>query len=319
MNNLRVVFMGTPIFSVPILEELIKNTNVVLVVTSPDAFVGRKKVLTACPVKELALKYNISVFSPEKIRQDYEEVVKANPDIIITCAYGQIIPKELLELPRLGCINIHASLLPKYRGGAPIHRAIMNGDKETGITIMYMDEGMDSGDIIKKEVVKIENTDNLETLSNKLSLLGKKLIIETLPNILNRTNERIKQNLEEVTYAPIIKREDELINFNRNAEDIFNQIRALSPEPLTYFNLLDNEYKIAECEIIDSKGKPGEIISVDKNSFTIMCLDKGIKITKIKPKGKNIMTVKDFFNGFKKETILGKEVNNYEKKVFKIS
>ena len=319
LNNLKVVFMGTPQFSVPILEELIKNTNVVLVVTSPDAFVGRKKVLTACPVKELALKHNIPVFSPVKIRHDYEDIINVNPDIIITCAYGQIISKELIDLPKLGCVNIHASLLPKYRGGAPIHHAIMNGDTETGITIMYMDEGMDSGDIIKKATIIIEKQDNLESLSNKLSLLGKKIIIETLPSIINGTNKREKQNIDEVTFAPIIKRTDELIDFNRHAKDVFNQIRALSPEPLAYFNLLDNEYKIAECEIVDLEGKPGEIVSADKASLVIMCLDRGIKVTKIKPKGKNVMTVKDFFNGFNKETILGKEVDYNEEKVFKIS
>ena len=318
MNNLRVVFMGTPIFSVPILEELINKTNVVMVVTAPDAYIGRKKILTACPVKELALKHNIPVFSPVKIRHDYEDIINVNPDIIITCAYGQIISKELIDLPKLGCVNIHASLLPKYRGGAPIHHAIMNGDTETGITIMYMDEGMDSGDIIKKATIIIEKQDNLESLSNKLSLLGKKIIIETLPSIINGTNKREKQNIDEVTFAPIIKRTDELINFNNTALEVFNLIRALSPQPLAYFNFLDNEYKIAECEIFDCIGKPGKIILVDKISFTIMCQDKGIRVTKIKPKGKNIMNVKDFFNGFKKEDLLGKEVNINEEKIFKI-
>ena len=144
MKDLKVIFMGTPLFSVPILEKLIINTNVVGVVTSPDAYVGRKKILTPCPVKKCALEHGIKVYSPIKIRDDYEFLKELNPDIIITCAYGQIVPKGVLDIPRLGCVNIHASLLPKYRGGAPIHYAIMNGDEYTGITLMYMDVGMDS-------------------------------------------------------------------------------------------------------------------------------------------------------------------------------
>ncbi len=312
MKKLNVIFMGTPLFSVPILEELINKTNVIMVVTSPDAYVGRKRVLTPCPVKEVALNHNITVFSPVKIRNEYEEIIKMKPDIIITCAYGQIIPKVLLDLPKLGCINIHASLLPKYRGGAPIHHAIMDGEKETGITLMYMAEGMDDGDMIKKESIMIEEKDNLETLSNKLSNLGKKMIIEELPNIINQTNQRIKQNIDEVTFAPIIKREHELIDFNKSSLEVFNLVRALSPEPLPYFKFQNNEYKVAECEVVDLKGLVNNIIEVTKDSFTIMCKDKGLKITKIKPKGKNTMNVRDFFNGFNKDDMLGRDVNEKE-------
>ncbi|MDD2409578.1 MAG: methionyl-tRNA formyltransferase [Bacilli bacterium] len=308
MKKLKVIFMGTPLFSVPILKSLIENTEVILVVTSPDAYVGRKKILTPCPVKELTLKENIPVYSPANIKKDYQEIIDKKPDIIITCAYGQIIPKELIEFPRLGCINIHASLLPKYRGGAPIHHAILNNEKETGITIMYMDEGMDSGDIISKQSVKIEETDNLETLSNKLSLLGREMIIKELPLIINHKNNREKQNPDEVTYAPIIKREHEKIDFNKTARQIFNLVRALSPDPLAYFIIDDIDYKVVECNIVESKGKIGMIINVDKNSFTIMTSDKGIRITKIKPKGKNIMKVSDYFNGYNKNNFINKEV-----------
>lgn len=308
MKKLKVVFMGTPLFSVPILEELIDKTNVVMVVTSPDAYIGRKRVLTPCPVKEVALKNNIPVFSPSNIKKDYNDIIDINPDIIITCAYGQIIPKVLLNLPSLGCINIHASLLPKYRGGAPIHRAIMEGNAETGITIMYMDVGMDSGDMIKSKSIKIEDSDNLESLSNKLSLLGKEMIIECLPSIIDGTNERVAQDITKVTFAPIITRDNELINFNKSAREVYNLFRALTPEPLPYFKLLNTEFKIAECEIVKEVGKAGTIIKVDKDSFTIMCSDNGLKITKIKPKGKNTMSVRDFFNGFNKEELLGKEI-----------
>ncbi len=308
MKNLKVIFMGTPLFSVPILEELINKTNVIMVVTSPDAFVGRRKTLTACPVKETALKYNIPVFSPENIKKDYQRIIDIKPDIIITCAYGQIIPKILLDLPSLGCINIHASLLPKYRGGAPIHWAIMNGDTETGITIMYMDETMDSGDMIDAVSIKIKSDDNLETLSNKLSLLGRDMIINVLPSIINKTNKRIKQDITKVTYAPIITREDELLNFNKTAFEVYNQIKALSPEPLAYFKILSTEFKVVECEIVEVIGQTNTVVAVDKKSFTIMCVDKGIKITKIKPKGKNIMNVQDFFNGFNRDLLLSEEV-----------
>ena len=159
MKNKKVVFMVTPLFSVPVLEMLIENTNVVLVVTQPDSFVGRKKELKYPPVKECAIKHNIPVFQPTKIRNEYEEILKYNPDIIITCAYGQIIPSILLDTPRYHAINVHASLLPKLRGGSPLHRAIINGYKETGITIMYMAPGMDDGDIITQKSIKIEETD----------------------------------------------------------------------------------------------------------------------------------------------------------------
>lgn len=317
MKNLKVVFMGTPVFSVPILEELIKETDVVLVVSMPDAPVGRKKILTASPVKKVAIENDIPVFCPNKIRNDYQIITDLNPDIIITCAYGQILPKDLLEVPNLGCVNVHASLLPKYRGGAPIHHAIINGDPETGITIMYMDDKMDAGDIIKQESVLIEEDDNLETLSNKLSCVGRDLLMEVLPSIISGTRERIKQELDKVIFAPIIKREDELLDFNKTAREVYNLVRALFPSPYAYFKLFDNEYKVVSCEIVEEKGSRSFVTSATKDSFTIMCADNGIKITKIKPKGKNEMTVKDFFNGFNKDNLLGKEVNN-ETKVFKI-
>lgn len=307
MKKTKVVFMGTPSFSVPILQVLIENTNVIGVVTSPDAFVGRKKILTPCPVKVLALENNIKVYSPIKIREDYDFLKALNPDIIITCAYGQIVPEEVLNIPRLGCVNIHASLLPKYRGGAPIHHAIMNNEKYTGITLMYMDKGMDSGDIITSEKVEITNDDNLETLSNKLSLLGAKMIIENLPSIIDGTNNREKQNEDEVTFAKIITREDEHLNFNDLAINIYNKIRALSPSPLAYFMLDDNEIKIVKGEIVLATGKSATIVEEGKDYFIIMAKDAGIKITMIKPKGKNIMSVRDFKNGYK-SSLLNKEI-----------
>ena len=307
MKDLKVVFMGSPLFSVPVLEELNKNVNVVGVVTAPDAYVGRKKVLTMCPVKEKAVGLGLKVYSPIKLRSDFEFIKELNPDMIITCAYGQILSEEILNIPKLGCFNLHGSLLPKYRGGAPIHYALLKGDKKTGITLMYMDKGMDSGDIIAEEEIIIEENDNIESLTSKLSIIASKMIIKYLPSLINGTNNRVKQDINKVTFSPIITREDEHLDFNLTAKEIYNRYRMLSPNPLPNIKIDDVEYKIAECKIVDASGKVSTVVSKDKNSFTIMAKDKGIMVSKIKPIGKNIMNVKDFFNGYHDE-IVGKEV-----------
>ncbi len=307
MKDLKVVFMGSPLFSVPVLEELNKNVNIVGVVTAPDAYVGRKKILTMCPVKEKAVGLGLKVYSPIKLRSDFEFIKELNPDMIITCAYGQILSEEILNIPKLGCFNLHGSLLPKYRGGAPIHYALLNGDKKTGITLMYMDKGMDSGDMIAKEEIKIEENDNIESLTNKLSIIASKMIIKYLPSLIDGTNNRVKQDINKVTFSPIITREDEHLDFNVIAKEIFNRYRMLSPNPLPNIKIDDIEYKIAECKIVDASGKVCTVVNKDKNSFTIMAKDKGIMVSKIKPIGKNIMNVRDFFNGYHEE-IIGKEV-----------
>ena len=307
MKDLNVLFMGSPLFSVPVLEELNKNVNVVGVVTAPDAYVGRKKVLTMCPVKEKAVGLGLKVYSPIKLRSDFEFIKELNPDMIITCAYGQILSEEILNIPKLGCFNLHGSLLPKYRGGAPIHYALLNGDEKTGITLMYMDKGMDSGDMIAKEEIKIEDNDNIESLTNKLSIIASKMIIKYLPSLIDGTNNREKQDSSKVTFSPIITREDEHLDFNVTAKEIYNRYRMLSPNPLPNIKIDDIEYKIAECKIVDASGKVSTVVNKDKNSFTIMAKDKGIMVSKIKPIGKNIMNVRDFFNGYHEE-IIGKEV-----------
>ena len=307
MKDLNVLFMGSPSFSVPVLEELNKNVNIVGVVTAPDAYVGRKKVLTMCPVKEKAISLGLKVYSPIKLRSDYEFIKELNPDMIITCAYGQILCEEILNIPKLGCFNLHGSLLPKYRGGAPIHYALLNGDEKTGITLMYMDKGMDSGDMIAKEEIKIEDNDNIESLTNKLSIIASKMIIKYLPSLIDGTNNRVKQDINKVTFSPIFTREDEHLDFNLTAKEIYNRYRMLSPNPLPNIKIDDVEYKIAECKIVDASGKVSTVVSKDKNSFTIMAKDKGIMVSKIKPIGKNIMNVRDFFNGYHEE-IIGKEV-----------
>lgn len=305
----KIVFMGTPDFAVPILEGLIDKYDVVGVVSQPDKMVGRKQILTETPIKKVALSNGIKVIQPEKIKTDYQEIIDLNPDIIITCAYGQIIPKELLDYPKYKCINVHASILPKLRGGAPIHKAIIEGYHKTGITIMYMDEAMDSGDIIATSETIIEDSDNLESLHDRLSIIGRDLLLETLPSILNNTNNRVKQNIDEVTYAYNIKREEEHIDFSKTSRSVFNLIRGLDPIPGGY-TLLDNEVmKVYKSYITDKNCNdktPGEIINITKEGLEVATSDKIISITEIKPFGKKKMLVKDYINGIKKEELIGK-------------
>lgn len=309
MIFLKIVFMGTPDFAVPILEGLIKNYEVVLVVSQPDKKVGRKQILTPTPVKSKASEYGISVFQPVNIKEDYQRIIDAKPDIIITCAYGQIIPKSLLDYPEYGCINVHASLLPKLRGGAPIHKAIIDDYDKTGITIMYMDVKMDSGDIISQEETKILDSDNLEILHDRLSLMGVELLLKTLPSIFNKTNKRVKQNINEVTFAYNIKREEEHIDFNKTSRQVFNLIRGLNPVPGANFILDNEEFKVYNSRIGTSKNEtPGKIINIYKDGIGVSTLDGELILTEIKPAGKKRMLVRDYLNGIDKNNLLGKVI-----------
>jgi methionyl-tRNA formyltransferase len=306
---MRIVFMGTPDFAVNVLQGLIDNYEVVGVVSQPDKKIGRHQILTNTPVKELALKYNIPVFQPVKIKEDYADILALNPDIIVTCAYGQIIPNEILNYPKFGCINVHASLLPKYRGGAPIHKAIIDGEKITGITIMYMDTKMDSGDIIRQREVEILDSDNLESLYDKLSIAGSELLLEVLPTIFEGTNDRIKQDEAKVTFAYNIKREEEHIDFNKSSLEIFNLIRGLSPIPSANAILDDLEMKIYSCKI-DNNNYPnkkcGEIVDVTKEGIVVKSGDGSIILLDIKPFGKKKMNSYSYVNGIGKDKIIGK-------------
>lgn len=311
MENIKIVFMGTPDFACNVLQSLIDNNyDITLVVSQPDKYVGRKHILTNTPIKKVAIDNNIEVFQPEKIKNDYQKIIDLNPDLIITCAYGQIIPEELINLPRLGCINVHASLLPKYRGGAPIHWAKINGEKKTGVTIMYMDKNMDTGDIISSKEISILDEDTAESLFDKLSVLGANLLIETLPSIINKTNNRIKQNNEIATYAYNINREDERINFDDFGKNIINKIRGLYSWPLANMEIDGVEYKIlnAYFEINEVKNT-SNIVKIDKNKFGISCKDGVIYITEIKPFGKKAMDIKSFLNGINKDDYKNRKVN----------
>lgn len=310
MKNKNIVFMGTPDFSVPVLKMLIENTNVLLVVTQPDKIVGKDKTVSFNPVKKLALEENIPVFQPMRIRKDFEKLKNLDIDLIVTCAYGQIIPKEVLDMPKYGCINVHASILPKYRGSAPIQWCLFNNDDVTGVTIMYMDEGMDTGDIIKIKEIPILDSDNVGTLHDKLSKLGCDLLLEVLPTIFNKTNDRIKQG-NNYTMAPMIKREDERLDFNEEGKKIIGKIKGLNPWPLANIIINNQEIKVLEAEFVQKKVDNTSIIKeIDKKNLGITCKDGIIYLKKIKPSGKKIMEINSFLNGIDKEKYLNMEVNN---------
>jgi len=305
MKDLKVIFMGTPSFSLHVLEGLIESTNVIAVVTQPDKEVGRKKVLTKSPVRVLAEKNNIKVLTPVKLRNEYKDIINLNPDIIITCAYGQMLPEELIYAPKYNTVNVHASLLPKYRGASPIHYALLNGEKETGITIMFTDKGMDTGDIISKRSISI-GSDNFTTLSEKLSILGKELLLDTLPSIIDGTCERIKQDDNEATYTYLIKREDEKLDLNKPCMEILNKIKALC-EIGPYLYIDDMEIKVFDAEVgSDINEDPGKIINVYKNGIGVATKDKELIIKRLQVPGKRVMDTRDFLNGIDKESLKNK-------------
>lgn len=306
-KELQIVFMGTPDFAVPILQGLIDNYNVRAVVTQPDK-PGNHGQVSYSPIKKLAMDNTILVIQPEKIKEQYQEIVDLNPDLIVTCAYGQIIPKVLLECPKLGCVNVHASLLPKLRGGAPIHKAIIDGYKKTGITIMYMNSKMDEGDIISQEEIEITDTDTASSLHDKLSLLGKDLLLETLPSIITGTNSRIPQDNSIATYAFTIKREDEKINFNDTCKQIYNQIRGLNSWPGAYCIFEGKILKVWESYITDNYpiGFNGQITTIYKDGIGVKVSNGEIVLKTIQLEGKKKMSSIDFINGLQDKNIVGK-------------
>ena len=311
MKNKKIVFMGTPAIAASILEKLIKNEyNVILVVTQPDKQKDRKGNLLFTKTKEVAVNNNIEVLQLTNIKEEYPSILEYGPDIIITCAYGQIIPQQLIDYPEYGCINVHGSVLPKLRGGAPIHHAIIDGYDKTGITIMYMDKGMDSGDIISTKEIPILDSDNLDSLYEKMTNLGSELLLDTLPSIFNKTNNRIKQDESQVTFGLNITKEEEKIDFNRSARDIFNQIRGLSSVPGAYCFLDNKRLKIFKSEIINKEYKetPGTIVKVEVDGFIVSTKDYGIKILDIQLEGKKRCLVSEYFNGIKKEMLVSKEL-----------
>ncbi len=298
----RIVFMGTPDFSVPILRTLVDSSyEVVLVVTQPDRPVGRKRILTPPPVKKEAEKHGIEVFQPEKIRKEFEKIITAKPDMIVTAAYGQILPTELLEVPVFGSINVHASLLPKLRGGAPIHYAILQGEEKTGVTIMYMVKQLDAGDMLAKEEVTIEHTDNVGTLHDKLSDVGASLLAQTLPALFAGEITREQQVEEEATFAPNITRDVEKIDWTQDSQAIYNHIRGLCPWPVAYTTLSGQQVKLWQAKLISRHvdGVPGEIIEqTDHDTIIVACGDeRAIELIEIQPAGSRRMKTADYLRG----------------------
>jgi methionyl-tRNA formyltransferase len=302
MKDLKVVFMGTPGFSVPLLKALIENCTVVGVVCQPDR--DDNKLPQA---KEIALQYNIPVFQPEKIRDNYQAVIDFHADIIITCAYGQIIPKAILDTPRFGCINVHASLLPKLRGGAPIHHAIINGYSKTGITIMFMNERMDAGAIISQREIEILETDTVGILHDKLSIMGRDLLLDTLPDIISGNITPIKQNEDDVTFAPTIKRENEHIDFSKSSYATHNLIRGLNPWPGAYCMLENKILKVWDSRVtyeVYPTNFNGEIVRLYEDGIGVKAENGEIILTEVQLEGHKRMSAKDFLNGLKNRDLL---------------
>ncbi len=307
MKDIKVIFMGTPIFASIILDELIKKYNVIMVVCQPDREKDRKGNIIYSPCKKLAIENNIQVFQPLKIRDEYQKILDMKPDIIITAAYGQIIPDIVLNYPKYGAINVHGSLLPKLRGGAPIHHAIINGDKEIGVTIMYMDKRMDAGDIISQRAIPLTIDMNLDIAYEKLAIIGRDLLIETIPSIINGTNNRIHQNENEVTFGYNITKEEEKINFDDTSMNVYNKIRGLSSVPGAYAIINNKRMKVYSSTISDIKSKnlPGIIEEIRNDGIYVNTKDYIIKLTDIKLEGKKRCPVHEFINGIKKEDYIG--------------
>ncbi|WP_445488341.1 methionyl-tRNA formyltransferase [Niallia sp. 03133] len=299
----RIIFMGTPDFSVPVLQQILKDGyDVIGVVTQPDRPVGRKKTLTPPPVKVEAIKHNIPVYQPEKIRKSEElaEIIRLDPDLIVTAAFGQILPNELLEAPKHGCINVHASLLPELRGGAPIHYSIIQGKEKTGITIMYMAEKLDAGDILTQVEVPIGEEDTVGTLHDKLSAAGSSLLSETLPKLLEGGLTPIAQNEEEATFASNIKRSDEKIDWAISGEEIYNKIRGLNPWPVAFTTYQNEVIKVWNSKKVTKPhdAAPGTIVEIQKDGVLVSTGNSTcIKITELQPAGKKKMTAEVFLRG----------------------
>lgn len=311
-----VVFMGTPEFAVPILQSLIDNPeyDVQAVLTQPDHHIGRKRTLHQSPVKELAEQYNIEVLQPAKLSKspEMEKIISLQPDLMITAAYGQFLPTKLLAAAKIVAINVHGSLLPKYRGGAPIQYSIINGDKETGVSIMYMVKKMDAGDIISQRSIPIEDTDDSGTMFKKLSLLGRDLLLETLPKLISGDVNPVAQDPDKVVFSPNITSEQEQIDFRLPARLIDAKVRGLRPAPLGNMVIDGLRTKIYDVTPLEEKTdlEPGKVVRVTKHQLVIAAGDgTTYQINKLKPAGKKAMDITSYLNGHKDITEGGQVVS----------
>ena len=311
-----VVFMGTPEFAVPILQSLIDNPeyDVQAVLTQPDHHIGRKRTLHQSPVKELAEQYNIEVLQPAKLSKspEMEKIISLQPDLMINAAYGQFLPTKLLAAAKIAAINVHGSLLPKYRGGAPIQYSIINGDKETGVSIMYMVKKMDAGDIISQRSIPIEDTDDSGTMFKKLSLLGRDLLLETLPKLISGDVNPVAQDPDKVVFSPNITSEQEQIDFRLPAHLIDAKVRGLRPAPLGNMVIDGLRTKIYDVTPLEEKTdlEPGKVVRVTKHQLVIAAGDgTTYQINKLKPAGKKAMDITSYLNGHKDITEGGQVVS----------
>ena len=299
-QELRTVFMGTPDFALQTLQGLIDaGCKMVGVYTQPDRPKGRGKQLAAPPVKELAQKYDIPVYQPLKLRQPeaVAELEALAPDLIVVVAYGQILPKSVLEIPAHGCINVHASLLPKYRGAAPINKAIIDGETETGITTMYMDVGLDTGDMLVKKTLSIGPEETAGELHDRLASLGRETMEETLRQLCAGTLQREVQDDEQSTYASMMKKEDGRIDWSRSAQEIHNHVRGLDPWPGAYTTLNGELLKLAETSPEAAEGLAGSVIAADKNGVCVACGSGSLRIQQLQLAGRKRLAAADFLRG----------------------
>ena len=302
-DNMKICFMGSMDFAVEILENLHKKYGVDLVVTQPDKPVGRKQILTGTPVKNKAVELGIDTFQPVSIKKSNQRIIDKKFDFIIVAAYGQLIPESVLYSSKFQAINVHASLLPKYRGGSPMHKAIINGDSETGVSIIYMEKALDSGNILSQASVKIEEEDNVKTIENKLSKLGSDLLLITLEKLLKGDIKTIKQDSNLVTYAYNFKNEELVIDFSKTARDLYNFVRGLNPWPIAYFVYENKKVKVFEVEYKDQdmSDKCGEIVIADKSGLWIQTASGIINLKRIQLEGKKEMDIQAFMNGLGKQ------------------
>ena len=316
LMSTSVVFMGTPEFAVPILQSLIDNPeyDIQAVLTQPDHHIGRKRTLHQSPVKELAEQYNIEVLQPAKLSKspEIEKIINLQPDLMITAAYGQFLPTKLLAAAKIAAINVHGSLLPKYRGGAPIQYSIINDDKETGVSIMYMVKKMDAGDIISQRSIPIEDTDDSGTMFKKLSLLGRDLLLETLPKLISGDVNPVAQDPDKVVFSPNITSEQEQIDFRLPARLIDAKVRGLRPAPLGNMIIDGLRTKIYDVTPLEEKTdlEPGKVVRVTKHQLVIAAGDgTTYQINKLKPAGKKAMDITSYLNGHKNITEGGQVVS----------
>ncbi len=297
--------MGTPTFAVNSLEQLTQaGHEIIAVITQPDRPKGRGKKLSPPPVKEKALELGLKVLQPEKVKDSIfiEKLQQLNPQVIVVVAFGQILPKAILDLPEYGCINVHASLLPRYRGPAPIHWAIINGETESGVTTMLMDEGLDTGDMLLKARVLIDQNMTTGELHDRLAILGGQVLVETLEKLEKNLLKPEPQNHELATYAPLLTKEHEKIDWKKSAVSVHNLVRGMNPWPGAYTFIEDRRIKIKETRLkdkLDLQGQPGEVLAITSEGLWVQTGDKPLLITKVQPSGKNEMSVNDFVNGYR--------------------